>query len=87
MASDTATVTSKGQITIPSAIRKALDIREQDRLLFVREGNHLVLIPLRQRPLPSLYGILSPQKELPDPGEMRDVIGKALGQKMLDELP
>ncbi len=39
-----AKVTSKGQVTIPIAIRKMLGIREGDKLLFVEEGEKVVLI-------------------------------------------
>lgn len=36
---DMAKVTSKGQITIPASIRKAVGVREGDKVLFVREDN------------------------------------------------
>lgn len=39
-----AKVTSKGQVTIPVAIRKMLGIREGDKLLFVEEGEKVVLM-------------------------------------------
>lgn len=39
-----AKVTSKGQVTIPVAIRKMLGIREGDKLLFVEEGKKVVLM-------------------------------------------
>lgn len=39
-----AKVTSKGQVTIPAAIRKMLGIREGDKLLFVEEGEKVVLM-------------------------------------------
>lgn len=38
-----AKVTSKGQITIPVAIRNALGIREGDKILFMEEGNRVIL--------------------------------------------
>lgn len=38
-----AKVTSKGQITIPIAIRNALGIREGDKILFMQEGNRVIL--------------------------------------------
>ena len=38
-----AKVTSKGQITIPIAIRNALGIREGDKILFVEEGDRVIL--------------------------------------------
>ena len=39
-----AKVTSKGQITIPVAIRRLLGIREGDKVLFVEEGDKVVLM-------------------------------------------
>ncbi len=38
-----AKVTSKGQITIPVAIRNALGIREGDKILFTEEGDRVIL--------------------------------------------
>ncbi len=38
-----AKVTSKGQITIPIAIRKALGIREGDKILFMEEGDRVII--------------------------------------------
>jgi AbrB family looped-hinge helix DNA binding protein len=43
---ETATVTSKGQITIPSRLRKELRIIEGENVLIVREGDLLKIIPL-----------------------------------------
>ena len=38
-----AKVTSKGQITIPIAIRNELGIREGDKILFMEEGDKVIL--------------------------------------------
>jgi len=38
-----ARVTSKGQVTVPKAVRDALGIREGDRLVFRVQGNRAVL--------------------------------------------
>ncbi|MCJ7698972.1 AbrB/MazE/SpoVT family DNA-binding domain-containing protein [Candidatus Bathyarchaeota archaeon] len=43
---ETVTVTSKGQVTIPSRLRKELRILEGEKLLIVREGNALKIIPV-----------------------------------------
>lgn len=37
-------VTSKGQITIPVAIRRLLGIQEGDKILFVEEGEKVVMM-------------------------------------------
>ena len=39
-----AKVTSKGQVTIPVEIRKKLGIREGDKVLFMEEGNKIVIM-------------------------------------------
>lgn len=40
------TVTSKGQVTIPADIRRELGIAEGMKLVVVREGNALKMIPV-----------------------------------------
>jgi AbrB family looped-hinge helix DNA binding protein len=44
-----ATVTSKGQITVPNDLRKALDISAGDRLRFVRAPDGSVRLEARKR--------------------------------------
>ena len=39
-----AKITSKGQITIPSAIRKLLGLKEGDKVLFIQEGSKVVMM-------------------------------------------
>lgn len=51
-----AKVTSKGQITIPLAIRKQLGVREGDKVLFVEENGKIVLMNA------SLQALLAAQK-------------------------
>jgi antitoxin PrlF len=41
------TVTTKGQVTIPKSIRDALGIGPNDRIAFIREGERVLLQPLR----------------------------------------
>ena len=38
-----ATVTTKGQITIPKSIRELLDLKEGSKILFVQKGNDIVI--------------------------------------------
>lgn len=42
-----ATVTSKGQVTIPKEIRDLLHIRTNDKVDFVLEGDRVVLAPVK----------------------------------------
>ena len=41
--SSIATVTSKGQVTLPVAVRRALSIRAGDRLAFSVSGDHVIV--------------------------------------------
>lgn len=77
-----ATVTSKGQITIPKAIRQALGIKEKDRLLFFVEDDRLVLIPLRHRPLSELFGSLPATRSYPGHQAIREEIRSDLGERI-----
>ena len=43
---ETVTVTSKGQVTIPSRLRRELRILKGEKLLIVREGNAIKIIPV-----------------------------------------
>jgi len=43
---ETVTVTSKGQVTIPSRLRRELRIVKGEKLLIVREGNAIKIIPV-----------------------------------------
>jgi antitoxin PrlF len=41
------TVTTKGQVTIPKPIRDAMGIGPNDRVSFIREGERILLQPIR----------------------------------------
>jgi antitoxin PrlF len=57
-----ATVTSKGQITVPLAVRKRLGLKEGDRLEFINEGGTMIVRPVRgdDNPFAAYIGILGP---------------------------
>jgi antitoxin PrlF len=40
-------LTSKGQMTIPKEVRKALNLRPSEKVIIVVEGNQAILQPLR----------------------------------------
>ena len=42
----TTTVTQKGQVTIPSWIRKLVDIKPRQKVMVISEGNSVVIKPL-----------------------------------------
>jgi len=56
-----ARITSKGQITVPREVRRALGVREGDRLLFEGDGEGMRVSPVRTRTAFSKYrGIGNP---------------------------
>ncbi len=42
-----AVLTSKGQMTIPKEVRKALNLRPSEKVIIVVEGNRAILQPLK----------------------------------------
>ena len=48
-----AKVTSKGQVTVPKAVREALGIKEGDEVVFRVEGDRAVLGPYARLPRPA----------------------------------
>ena len=71
-----ATVSSKGQITLPAKVRLKLGIRSRDKVqLFVRE-NEIVIKPLRS--FRQLRGSVSPRK-----GNQRKAMRDAVAQHVM----
>lgn len=52
------TVTTKGQLVIPSKLRRKYGIRRGTRVAFVEDGTRLVLQPLTKDYVHSLRGLL-----------------------------
>lgn len=74
-------VTSKGQVTIPVEVRKALDIEQGDDLIFEigPEQTARLKVVKRQR-LSDLYGSLKATRPFPGKAVVREQIGRALGK-------
>ena len=53
----TATLTGKGQITVPAGVRRALGLEPGDRVLFVEDGGAFRILPANA-PMTSLKGIV-----------------------------
>ncbi len=76
------TVTTKGQVTIPKSIRDALCIGPNDRVAFLREGDRIVIQPLRT--LKSLRGAVKAKQASSFAAE-RSQAKDALAERMTGE--
>ena len=59
-----ATITSKGQVTLPKGLREALNLSTGDKLCFVLSGENEVRMIPKHLPVQKLKGIL-PSPDLP----------------------
>lgn len=59
-----ATLTSKGQITIPVDIRRSLGINAQDRLTFTPMPDGTVVLRAKNKSIRELRGLLTPEAGL-----------------------
>jgi AbrB family looped-hinge helix DNA binding protein len=75
------TVTSKGQVTIPSEVRRALDIRAGDHLIMTVDGDSIVVTPVPNRKASDLYGEMRSDRSFPGTREVRGEVGKHLGRR------
>lgn len=75
-------VTSKGQVTIPADVRKALAIEQGDDLLFDVAPNQTArLRVIKRQRLSDLFGALKATRPFPGKDEIREEVGKALGER------
>jgi antitoxin PrlF len=75
-----ATVTSKGQITIPAEIRKALKIKPGTRIVFYETGPRSYAMIAKTGSIRDLKGILPKLGYTPTLEEMDQAIGDYLGE-------
>ena len=71
-----ATVSSKGQITLPAKVRLKLGIRSRDKVQFFVRENEIVIKPLRS--FRQLRGSVSPRK-----GNQRKAMRDAVAQHVM----
>ena len=79
-----ATLTSKGQVTLPKEIRDALGLKAGDRLLFVLRPDGSLAVHPKTRSVRSLYGILGrpPKGRHLKVEDMDDAIADAVAEEL-----
>ena len=81
-----ARVTSKGQITIPADVRRALKIDQGDDLAFeVTSDRSVHLKVLKRRRLSDLYGALPATRPFPGKEAIREEAGRKLGETLREK--
>jgi AbrB family looped-hinge helix DNA binding protein len=76
-------VTSKGQVTIPVEVRKALDLEQGDDLIFeVTPSRSVELRVVKRKRLSELFGALPATRPFPGKEAVRDEVGQALGDQI-----
>lgn len=76
----TSTVTSKGQITVPTEVRKALGLRAGSRVHFVQTDGGAYEIVAAVRNVASLKGAVRRRSKAVTLAEMDDAIVEAAGR-------
>ena len=77
-------LTSKGQMTIPKEIRRALKLKPSEKVIIVVEGGQAIIKPLRGNLLDMGGSIKIPDKEKPiDFPRIREKIKKRVAQKVV----
>lgn len=61
------TLTSKGQITIPKAVREALQLETGDKVYFDVRSDGTVVLVARNEPVEALFGLLRAKAKLRRP--------------------
>ncbi len=79
---NTATITEKGQITIPKKIRDALNLKPSDKIIFVRRGNAIILKPVAD--VINIRGVLKTEKSQ-DASEVREQTQQNIAERIANE--
>jgi len=80
-----ATITAKGQVTIPAEIRRALGLKPRDKIAFILNQGEVKLEPSSSM-LRAGFGAVKPRKKPEDFKELRGEIQKWVARKAEEEL-
>ena len=76
-------LTSKGQMTIPKEVRKALNLRPSEKVIIVVEGNRAILQPLRGNLLDIGGSVKITEREKPiEFKKVREEVKKRVAKKI-----
>ena len=78
------TITSKSQITIPKDVRERLNLQPKDKLLVTVQGDRIIMIPIRMRPLTELRGVIHVDRPFPGMDAVREELHYELGRRMAE---
>jgi antitoxin PrlF len=78
-------ITFKGQITIPKRIRNALALKEGDSLIFMVEGDHAILKPIKKKSLLDFYGTFPASRPYPGLDAIREEVQKKRAKRFKRE--
>ena len=81
----TTTMTSKGQVTVPAPIRKALGLKARDRVAFTLKGGGAELRPAMDV-IERLAGSVKPRKKPEDFKELRAIAIAEVVENALKEM-
>jgi len=73
-----ATVTSKGQITIPAEIRRAMGLKTGERIVFTQLDDGTIVFRAKRRSIVEIRGILKASQRKRRPVSIKDMnIGRS----------
>jgi antitoxin PrlF len=76
-------LTSKGQMTIPKEVRKALNLRPSEKVIIVVEGNQAIIQPLRGNLLDIGGSVKMTEREKPiNFKKVREEVKKRVARKI-----
>ncbi|GAV24460.1 Transcriptional regulator, AbrB family [Carboxydothermus islandicus] len=77
-----AKLTSKGQITIPVAVRRKFNLQPGDELIFDFDNKGEIKVkPLKKKTLTELFATLKTNKPYSSKSEVREEVAKELAKK------
>jgi AbrB family looped-hinge helix DNA binding protein len=85
MEENLATITTKGQVTIPAEIRKALGLKPRDKVVFTLNQGEVKLEPSSSA-LRAGFGAVKPRKKPEDFKELRGEVQEWVARKTEEEL-